>query len=562
MVMSKSLRFGALLAFTNTVSGLAPLLSDGSEVDWWFVYKFNTASFPECSTTRECIFGGDVQNYTYGFGMQYLLSSGVGGQVKSATLHTDCIGTGSDPVANTFNQIYSGEAPNYVIWNDQFYEDPHIDLDPPCINYCGKPWGHSKGFMAWDANGEGFVVQSTTPDWPGNGDKTKSRAEGNTLGCVLDDDVEVAQHLFAVKLTASDTAAVLRGLAAASVVTDPSNEQIVKMTDSPADIASLVNSLGQLDNTVEVFDVTLSTKTADGTNIRLLAKNHDMWVSPWHMVSAVVGEPLRVASWWTYPKIDSTEDGMLPGCWSDSIPPPLEVQAATSGQWQGTTFSLEGGSGINYNHAKVAHSLTSSNLVVFGDMNMQGVLNPTKNGFCNSSQSGRGGLFFVLSDASLHRDLTDLLTGDTAPYWHATTTHPPTPPSPAGDCGGAGVSSTTCRNGMPSYCVYIYAADEEHCSVAQYGCYERDTLPDWCPEKTTPTSPPSPPPSPPSPSGSCGGAGVSASTCRGSSTPSGCVYIYSADEESCNVAQWGCYEQDTLPDGCPEKTSSTLSVVV
>lgn len=39
-------------------------------------------------------------------------------------------------------QIYSG-APNYLVWNDQFYDDPVPKVDPPCIKYCAKPWGHS-----------------------------------------------------------------------------------------------------------------------------------------------------------------------------------------------------------------------------------------------------------------------------------------------------------------------------------------------------------------------------------------------------------------------------------
>ena len=40
-------------------------------------------------------------------------------------------------------QIYSGAASNYVLWNDQFYDDPVPDIDPPCVKYCAKPWGHS-----------------------------------------------------------------------------------------------------------------------------------------------------------------------------------------------------------------------------------------------------------------------------------------------------------------------------------------------------------------------------------------------------------------------------------
>ena len=119
-------------------------------------------------------------------------------------------------------QVYSGQAPNFVLWNDQFYDDPDPDITPPCVKYCAKPWGHralaalatssglsrlgefwvdrwetyemwdrrvsvyyhvltgayaaqtasiktrqGKGLLAWDDDGTGFVLQVTTPDWPG-----------------------------------------------------------------------------------------------------------------------------------------------------------------------------------------------------------------------------------------------------------------------------------------------------------------------------------------------------------------------------------------------------------
>jgi hypothetical protein len=53
----------------------------------------------------------------------------------------------------------------------------------------------------------------------------------------------------------------------------------------------------------------------------------------------------------------------------------------------------------------------SSNTVVLGDMNQEGSLS----GNCGVSQNGRGGLFFALSDPTLHADLVGLLQGDSAP---------------------------------------------------------------------------------------------------------------------------------------------------
>ena len=55
----------------------SPLLTSGQPVDWWFVFKFNAASFPGCgggnNESRECPFGGDVQ--TYAFGQQFVYAS-------------------------------------------------------------------------------------------------------------------------------------------------------------------------------------------------------------------------------------------------------------------------------------------------------------------------------------------------------------------------------------------------------------------------------------------------------------------------------------------------------
>ena len=94
-----------------------------------------------------------------------------------------------DPVGTTFNQIYDG-ALNYVVWNDQFYNDPQI---AGCGTSCSAPWGHSKGVLTWDEQGNGVVLQVTTPSWPGAGSKSHRRTDGNTLGCVTDDNVLVAQ---------------------------------------------------------------------------------------------------------------------------------------------------------------------------------------------------------------------------------------------------------------------------------------------------------------------------------------------------------------------------------
>jgi hypothetical protein len=174
-----------------------PLLAAGHPVDWWFVFKFNSASFPGCAqgATRACLFGGHVQSSWRSFGQQFAMASS---ETKSLQAGGGCVGdTNADPVGATFGEIYNGSF-NYVVWNDQFYQDPQLHA---CgnSNSCSAPWGHSKGMLAWNEAGDGIVMQVTTPDWPGAASKQNPRLEeGNTLGCTAkDNDVLVSQHFFA-----------------------------------------------------------------------------------------------------------------------------------------------------------------------------------------------------------------------------------------------------------------------------------------------------------------------------------------------------------------------------
>lgn len=50
-------------------------------------------------------------------------------------------------------------------------------------------------------------------------------------------------------------------------------------------------------------------------------------------------------------------------------------------------------------------------LAIFAGLNQQGRLTNK----CNSSQNGRGGLFFVVDDQALHASLRALIAGETGP---------------------------------------------------------------------------------------------------------------------------------------------------
>ena len=385
-------------------SAPAPLLSTGHPVDWWFVFKFNTKAFPGCggTATRTCPFGGTPQNYKAGFGQQFVYASSEDPSLKKGS---DCAGdTTAEPIGATFDEVYNNSF-HYVVWNDQFYDDPVIQ---GCSKECGSPWGHSKGMLAWNDAGEGFVLQVTTPSWPAAASKDFPRkTDGNTLGCVHDDDVEVSQHFFALRLSKDDLVAVLTALHNASVVTDPTNSQIVN-NGGPADVQALVESLGAKSDSHTITKSTLSS------GVVLISKPSALHVPPWQMVSAVLGGvSLRTATWWAKPMIYTTTASTTIACWDDSLGNAGPVEIATTGQWEGTTFGLKGGLGPNFNHAKLGVSTSGSEpYSIFGDMNQQGTASGPN---CGSSQNGRGGLFYVLDNAELSKSLSSLISGDTAP---------------------------------------------------------------------------------------------------------------------------------------------------
>lgn len=402
IVATLAISLGVLAPAGLPADSPAPLLKSGHPVDWWFVFKFNAKTFPACGggATRTCSFGGTVQSYKT-FGQQFVFASSESGTLQQGP---GCLGdTAADPVGASFDQVYNG-AYNYLIWNDQFYDDPKIN---GCDKECGSPWGHSKGLLAWDDTGAGFVLQVSTPSWPAAGSRNAPRkTDGNTLGCVTDNDVEVSQHFFALKLTEADLVKVLNALQNASVVTDPKNLQIVK-NGGPADVQKLVKSLGVKSKAKTAVQQELST------GVELISKPSALNVPPWQMVSSFLGGvALRAATWWAEPEIYSTTAGTTIGCWSNTLGKPGPVEIATTGRWAGQVIGLTGGDGPDFNHAKVGVSTSGAqHYVIFGDMNQQGTLS----GNCASSQNGRGGLFYVLDNKALSDSVTSLISGDSAP---------------------------------------------------------------------------------------------------------------------------------------------------
>ncbi len=56
--------WGAGLLPGQDAPGPVPSLASGQPVNWWFVFKFNTKTYPDCGgTERVCLFGGTVEPY-------------------------------------------------------------------------------------------------------------------------------------------------------------------------------------------------------------------------------------------------------------------------------------------------------------------------------------------------------------------------------------------------------------------------------------------------------------------------------------------------------------------
>ena len=399
-----------LLLVALAVSGLSaapvaaaatpsPMVDQAHRAKWVFAYKFNAASFPTTGALTSCLFGGTPR--TYVSSQRYVVADFAKSSLRDGP---DLIGTSiADPVGATFAKIYASGL-NFVVWNDQFYRHPPI---AGCGESCGGPWGHSKGVLAWDEQGRGVVMQVTTPSWPGSGTASAPRQnDGNTLGCVDDDDVKSAQHFFAVRLTPADTAHVLDALANASVVTDIANPQLAR-NGGPVEIQQRVQALGKKSSSSDVFDVTLSS------GVRLISKPSRLHVPPWQMLSARLGGvPLRAATWWASPRIPTTLAGQTIICWRSDLGTPGAVEIAITGHWGDKTIGLKGGPQPDSNHAKIGVSIDGPHhYAIFADLNQQGRLTAK----CDSSQNGRGGLFFIVDDLALHAAVSELIRGETGP---------------------------------------------------------------------------------------------------------------------------------------------------
>lgn len=381
-----------------------PLLAQDRPVDWWFAFKFSAKSpflgcNPQVREERPCPFGGEPLTRP-NFGQQFAVASSSNRVLGEGM---GCLGaTMIDPVGATFAQVYNGRY-FYVLWNDQFKGDPIV-----CgrSKDCGAGWGHSKGMLAWNEEGDGFVMQVSTPSWPGSGSRRIGRRIGNTLGCLSHNNLASSQHFFALKINKSDLLIILDALKVTNAPTKRTNLQVVS-NGGPSDVRELVEQLGRSPSNADRFPI---VDRMLSSNVRLIAKPSNLHVPPWQMVSAVLGGAAeRTATWWLKPWIYSTRASTRVNCWDAALGAargPVEI--ALSGEWRNEAIKL----GATTNHAKIATArVGDKRYVVFGDLNQQGTISRPD---CHSSQNGRGGLFFALDNAELYDSVSKLIAGDTA----------------------------------------------------------------------------------------------------------------------------------------------------
>ncbi len=70
--------YGPTAGYAQVLSAPSPLVQKSQPVDWWFVFKFNAASFPGCGQDahRGCLFGTTLQSYQGRFSQQFEVAEG------------------------------------------------------------------------------------------------------------------------------------------------------------------------------------------------------------------------------------------------------------------------------------------------------------------------------------------------------------------------------------------------------------------------------------------------------------------------------------------------------
>ncbi|KDO32544.1 hypothetical protein SPRG_03019 [Saprolegnia parasitica CBS 223.65] len=431
------------LAATASPPELFALDGNGDPVAWWVVLKLPSmvrgASGAYVATPCDCappVCSREVDP-TRRHGLCYLYADANRPQLQHfRALGYDCLGQGGrDPVSQTLRQ--RANATHWAYFNDQLNGIAlKQDKSLVCSGHAAFN-AHSKGLVAFEATSGGFVLQTSTPNFP---DPTPS-LDFERLGCQHDNNVEYAQHLFAFSVGDAALATIASGWRAARLCSANHYHAIDNLLVSPSlRNASALSGTARVVASVMVdphlpaqpfVQVQVATKGKQSIIVHGLFKSRSAEVPPWALVATAFATDVSVASWWdenygtpTLCDGDSYGAAAHAFCLRPTESPvalrpdgtfQFNVENLMDASWTlptgRVTWSLRGGRVRDGNHAKWGiatprHS-SDANLSIFGDLNMEGF--PCSSS-CAGSQGGRGGTFFALANRELHDSLAALVT--------------------------------------------------------------------------------------------------------------------------------------------------------
>ncbi|CAD8048526.1 unnamed protein product [Paramecium sonneborni] len=300
------------------------LNSYGQVVDYWLIFKL-----PKDSTNQ----------YT---GMEYHYCDSTT-QCVELKYQSDKLNDVTSPLQITMNQVHFKDTTTMnVIWNDQpFDKDYYPDM------------AHSKGVLSASLNGQGFIINHSTPKFP----IMDSNYDEIILGMPTN-SFTYGQHFMCFSISTSEIERIAQQLIIAEVITVRAN--------SPADFKTIYPNLYSLKDPTRHSTYnsgSLTSQTRQGLTLQVISTNQHNQVD---FYAAIVAPRLKV--------------GLVVETWGSGGLQPADCTSAFQ------TFSnlsrLQNGYKFSYtkDHSKFGISL-SSNIpyVCMSDINRQ------------TSQNKRGG---------------------------------------------------------------------------------------------------------------------------------------------------------------------------
>nr|AIG56182.1 secreted protein [Achlya hypogyna] len=282
---------------------------DGRPVAWWFVLKLPaqvrsaTGTFmptpcdcapPACASPEEPL---------RAHGLCYLYADANNPVLRHfRDVGYDCLGQGGrDPVSQTLRQKQT--ATHWGYFNDQLNGLAFMQQKSLVCGGSSSFNAHSKGMVAFEAATGGFVLQTSTPNFP-----DPSSPAFVPLGCQADNNVEYAQHLFAMSLDAAELLTLATGWQSARLCSANHYHTLHDLLVSP----SLANASSSLPPVAQAVARALveerltpsassqKTVVTKGSPVAVsgLFKSHRAQVPPWAMAASAYASDVSVASWW------------------------------------------------------------------------------------------------------------------------------------------------------------------------------------------------------------------------------------------------------------------------